>query len=934
MEKVLKFYSKFSEYELIGNSAFSVNTNRKLRNIKASDLLIDHTGIKIKVTGQMASYIKNQLSPVIHNKTEKGDLKDINRLLISLVFTKVYFKENDESLYFPLISVDLTDKKEQIFSALRSGITEIFIPWNSELVLNEMVISSFFNIKYEENGKEKDEYISNKLEELVYFENGEYTIQNVMKALYSMFKQTKHEEFDLLFPEIKSENSTVLMFFNQKEDLKYIKQFCIENSSYLLQEYLSYTQEENKAPDFNSDKIWIGALTKDYPLGKGQSIVMQQNTKDSNRIISVEGAPGTGKTTLFLSIIAQEVTKRAVKLAKGEEDSHNLMLITSTSNKAVENVFTSLKHGFKNGFVYVGGNSSNKKTSAIEAQQYIESIADKEFSSEKQEKAKKNILHSIELFEEKKEKFKKIKSLNLPFKTLEELNDFVEKRQNQTSKIGEGNIFRISKILNNGNVFDILEKIVKSEEFNYYVEESTKGGFLSKVFGNSKALKSFNTEFSLDLNYSDFQEVMKVLKNLNIEDINNARESKLLEKSKKALDIVNEKMFKGFQKYDNFAEYFRTNLFSMNYTLYINALRYMEEEVLKHKSEVIKAIGYFTADNKYKYIVSNYGYKQEKHEEFLRFLSMAYPVTSSTLAAVNGMFSEMKCKPFNLILADEAGMIPVNTLIPALNRGERAIIVGDPKQLEPIVSVREIFLANLRNNVTQEFWDKYSPTSVSAYHRASGTINGSFKSTGRGIVLDEHRRCAPKIANLFIDIAEYNGLNVRTFVNKNDEKLKKVGDNLMFFHTKNVDQDSYKKINFSEINKIEVILKRLEAVGYDLKKDIGIITPYRDQEYQLISKFGSLLNHSNEQAKIGTVHKFQGVEYKVVIFSSVISREHDSLSFVNSSPSLINVSISRAKDCFFVVGDYNKLTEDPSYNNYIGRMSKYIAKNGKLIGMS
>jgi superfamily I DNA and/or RNA helicase len=126
----------------------------------------------------------------------------------------------------------------------------------------------------------------------------------------------------------------------------------------------------------------------------------------------------------------------------------------------------------------------------------------------------------------------------------------------------------------------------------------------------------------------------------------------------------------------------------------------------------------------------------------------------------------------------------------------------------------------------------------------------------------------------------------------------------------------------------------LESIGYDLKKEVGIITPYKDQERELINRFGYRLGQNNfsKESKIGTVHKFQGVEYKVIIFSMVISREQDTLSFINIDPSMINVAVSRSKEVFMVVGDYEKVTKESSYNNYAGRMSKYIELNGKLVG--
>ena len=53
---------------------------------------------------------------------------------------------------------------------------------------------------------------------------------------------------------------------------------------------------------------------------------------------------------------------------------------------------------------------------------------------------------------------------------------------------------------------------------------------------------------------------------------------------------------------------------------------------------------------------------------------------------------------------------------------------------------------------------------------------------------------------------------------------------------------------------------------------------------------------------IGTVHALQGAERPVVIFSTVYSKHADG-GFIDASPSMLNVTVSRAKDSCLVFGD-------------------------------
>lgn len=904
--KILNFFQKFSEFESIGNMALktSANGQENKRQIKAEDVIITPEGVIIKVDRVMANYVMNVVSPVIKAK-EDDQFIDTNKLLIALALTKIYFEEKDQWLYLPLISVEAS--KEQ----LQTG--QIFLPWATELIINDPAIRAFFDNFYEENGDEEVEYISKTMGEL---SERQDNLEIFLYETYSKLKLTRNE-FDLTFPIFNSGKSTIFMFFNKKDDIVLRREYAsiAKEPSKLVEQYLTKFSE-NVQPEF-SKEIWYGTLTEHYPLAAGQCLAIQKNQEDQ-KIIPVIGGPGTGKTTLFLSLIANEVTKRAINLVAGEEDYSNLMLVTSTSNKAVENVYSFLKRGFKQGFVYVGGNTDNKAMSQVEVMNYIKYLSDKVYNKEAQEVHAAKIKKIQKTIKEKEIQFAKVKSMNLPFKKASELQEYIDSHIVVEIKLNKADEYLLTRILP-------IEKTINMLPEADFFEQKTKKGLFGLFGGDEKIVDEFNLKFNLKLNMSEIHEICGILKKYTKHDIEVYLDSKILENSKEAL-TMSEKFLNGILKSDSFTEYFRTNLFGMNYDLYIASLNYMSQETYKHRTEVLKAVMFYIDENPYRYISENYG---KNHAKFLRFLSMAYPVNTSTLAAVNGMFSSLKKNVFNLVLADEAGMIAEHSILPALNRARRAIIVGDPKQLEPIISIEDIFLDSLKEKYDEDFWKAYSPSECSAFHRAAGTSEGGFKATGCGIVLDEHRRCAPKIAKVFIDIAEYEGLNVRTPTPKGDA-ITKIGENLMFFDVKNSETFSNAKVNMNEVSYINKIIQRLFAVGYT-PNDIGIITPYKNQERVLIDTFGNILNHQPTNSKIGTVHKFQGIEFKVIIFSSVISREQDTLNFINNTPSMINVALSRAQELFIVTGDFDKLTQDSKYENYIGRMCKAIEKNGKLI---
>ncbi|WP_354665463.1 AAA domain-containing protein, partial [Escherichia coli] len=109
----------------------------------------------------------------------------------------------------------------------------------------------------------------------------------------------------------------------------------------LLEQYLNHIHSDETAPDIY-EVVTGGLFETQYPLGHGQMAAIQAINKDE-RLIAVQGAPGTGKTTLFKSLIAQQLVSRARSIADGKDQNFG-MLVTSTAIKAVENIIDDLRN--------------------------------------------------------------------------------------------------------------------------------------------------------------------------------------------------------------------------------------------------------------------------------------------------------------------------------------------------------------------------------------------------------------------------------------------------------------------------------------------------------------------------------------------------------------------------------------------------------------
>ena len=68
---------------------------------------------------------------------------------------------------------------------------------------------------------------------------------------------------------------------------------------------------------------------------------------------------------------------------------------------------------------------------------------------------------------------------------------------------------------------------------------------------------------------------------------------------------------------------------------------------------------------------------------------------------------------------------------------------------------------------------------------------------------------------------------------------------------------------------------------------------------------------------LGTVHRFQGGEKSVVLFSSVVS-ERRSSRFLDDRPNLLNVTVSRAREHLITIGHPEALRG--------GRLTKHLIR--------
>src|SRR5690606_12179517 len=130
----------------------------------------------------------------------------------------------------------------------------------------------------------------------------------------------------------------------------------------------------------------------------------------------------------------------------------------------------------------------------------------------------------------------------------------------------------------------------------------------------------------------------------------------------------------------------------------------------------------------------------------LRALFLVVPVVSSTFASFPRLFKAFDAQSLGWLLVDEAGQATPQQAVGALWRSRRAVVVGDPLQLQPVTTLSLPAQQHLRGRFKVE--DRWLPARASVQSLAdSVTPLGTLLERGEGeplwvgAPLRVHRRC-------------------------------------------------------------------------------------------------------------------------------------------------------------------------------------------------
>lgn len=295
-------------------------------------------------------------------------------------------------------------------------------------------------------------------------------------------------------------------------------------------------------------------------------------------------------------------------------------------------------------------------------------------------------------------------------------------------------------------------------------------------------------------------------------------------------------------------------------------------------------------------------------------LQRLFGIWGCTLLSLGNVF-EPDTEAYDRVVIDEAGQCHPAYAVSALLRAHSALVIGDVHQLEPVVELTPADEAR----VVEAARLTLSASSLAPYrvHATSATSVQSLADRAVDVRprLRDHFRCQAEIIRVCDALCDY-GLQIHTPSRSRASEHSVLSHPVLF-----IDQPGeQERIGGSWHNRsqctttVELVLDLLaHGIGPD---EIAVITPYRGQLEHLrraLAQRGVPLHsdEGNEAERFsggsrgltaGTVHRFQGGERSIVVFTTVVTRS-GSLAFIDDRANLLNVALSRAREHFIAIGD-------------------------------
>lgn len=907
----------------------------EIENFKIETLLIPG----LEKINNLIDFEENRINKRkgISNKKSENWIS-INELLI--VISPIKIKPTTENL------VMLKDKKTKYpfwFFAI--------IDRNGELKVPEETFPVFQRKYLEPLADERTEFIFSSVENVdsaTAIGKEEYTnYLDYIQYLKDVFKKAISQEIESYSMDgYETLNNATILLPDEEINAAigiiqlYEKILKEKNIPELLKSFITLKNEKQKTPLgvpdlINSNSLHVGQMGFDFPISISQRKSLYTYLQSNEKIFAVNGPPGTGKTTLLQSIVANKFVESAI-IGKNAP----IILACSTNNQAVTNIIDSFS-------------KSNTQEGKLQGRWLpdIDGYATYLPASNKKEAELKGINYKKQNGEglfSKVENYEYLQNAKICFtdKSSEYFGKQILNLKESTKKL-QKEIIEIQSILKEASV-KWNEYITAEKTFltTYLIPISNPEKYYANDILNEitfrtdiETLKSIEEKIILYFNNESFfrkvfcffglkssmniraLEIKIILRDSLIEITNDFifSKSNILEKIDakiKHANIITEKIrnWKNW-KIKNFIkgnppkteeEYWDFELLknknnsdpncfydeldiSLRHKAFQLALHYWEGEYLiKLESDLADE----NFDKKGLDAIKNRWQRQARLTPcFVSTFYMAPKFFSSFKFLKKGedgknIFDTPPLFDFiDLLIVDEAGQVSPEVGIATFALAKQAIIVGDVKQIEPVWNItNKIDIGNLKKcdlikNYEDLIYEKefdpkgFLSSTGSIMKMAQNACNFREKGcTEKGVILVEHRRCYDEIIN-YCNVLAYNGKLIPL---KGKAKNDLLFPPMYCIHIEgNSTITNTSRQNQNEVKAIVNWLEKnrtiIENKYGKIENAVGIITPFVGQKNSLRYALKNA-GFNIDELKLGTVHALQGAERPIILFSMVYGK--------------------------------------------------------------
>ncbi|MCC9295969.1 AAA domain-containing protein [Clostridium sp. WLY-B-L2] len=324
-------------------------------------------------------------------------------------------------------------------------------------------------------------------------------------------------------------------------------------------------------------------------------------------------------------------------------------------------------------------------------------------------------------------------------------------------------------------------------------------------------------------------------------------------------------------------------------------------------------------------------YEKDKivgYTHLINTLFLIVPVISTTFASVSTFLKYVDKNGLGTLIIDEAGQATPYSALGALWRTCKAIVVGDPLQVEPVVTVPKELSKKFAEEFEIEASYRVEELSVQMLADSINPYGGyreySYGKMWLGCPLVIHRRCLDPMFSISNEIA-YNNRMFKKSVNPEANVLLLLNKSIWIDikGKENGDRDHFVPAQGDKA--IEMVLSAFELQnGFP---NLYIISPFKTVANNIKSLLKKALNKhypNYDQNDIGdwvdkscgTVHTFQGKEANevIIILGCDEKSGEGAAQWAGKKPNILNVAMTRAKYRVAVIGDSSLWKKIPNFD--------------------